>query len=1432
MTTLSQQDILVKSVPQSIAQTLNRLIHRSRTVILLRGMSAVAATAIAAFLVVMAIDASFTLFSMAFRWGLTLSAYAVTIAAAILFLFRPLAHSYTMAGIARLIETRHPELHERLSSAVELLTTSDAPELRGSDVLIAALAQEASRDATTVHPRREISLRPARPYLMAAAGVVGVLSLLLVLWPSRTSLLLARAFAPYLNLSNVSALDLEIQPSSDVTIPEGHRLAVEVATANPYVRSAWFLRTDDKAQGETSEEMTFQSSADPNDPKRRFSLVCPPAIGSFSFRIHAGDALSQFIRVTVVPRPVLQRLDLRYDFPAYTKRKVQVEPNSPGNIAAVAGTVVTVTATVNNPVALAELVVNDKLASSATLSEDRKTCTFQLTLEPKTRGAWGIRLIDAYKNEIPASDSLRAIEALADSRPEVRVTNPKKQQLRLNPYDKLPIDYLMRDDFGLASAEMLVAVDDRQRPPLAIPLPAPAKADEALRVTQGQTVLDLARLKLDNARRVTFQLRAVDTFPQATQEGLSARYTIELDIKEKSFQMQVLMAEELQVRQLLQEILKELEAAKGDSSPLRKTLAAKPAALDEDSSGKVGRIRKRLMKADSLIKDCIQAVAGKTFAAMGPELKDLSTKHVAYAQTLAGRILVAEAAQARSELADTTDFHIDRAIAIVTEMLKRFAVMTDAAKKAQEIQDIAERAKELAREKFEQEMRAKNPEAAKQNDQAMTPEQLQQAQERVADQLAEQVRQSPQAMQAAALQEQKQSQNLAQMARELSKEQAQLAAQTHQAAQAEEGMKPLDRLAAEQRALAKQTERSNPEAAKEMTQAAQEISAADAKAVEDQKAAEQQLQQQAQQARQQAGTNDLAKQAQQLAKEQAAVSKAAQEQAKDVQAAQEKAQAAEQAAQKANQDYQKAVENQPNKDAVKAKAAELARQEKALAQQAEKLQQEAAANPATENTPQRAKPLMEKTAENLNDMALQQAQSHAAQAAQQARQSDQQLDQAAQQAQQKAQQTAQQAQQAQQQAATAQQNAQQAQQQADAKKQAAQQAQQQAQAASDAAQKAQQAAQKAQESGNPQQQQAAQQAADQAKQQAQAAKNQADQAGQQAQNAQNAAQQAAQQAQAAQQQAADAQKGQQAAQQQAQAAQSAAQKAEQIAQAQEKLADQIRQLAGTPEGQQMAKAEAAAQQAAQQADSAENAAQQAGEKMKNLAQREAALQQAANDLAKQAQNASPQAQQAVAEHNPSQTMEQAAQAMKGAQGEQASEQANQAAQKAQQAAEQAQELADALAGQKSEQSPQVAQAKAQKAENLAAQQADLRRRTEQALQQAAQAAKPMQDTQLARLAAEQAQVAQEAAKLADQVQQAAPQSDRLDSQAAQNAQDAAQQLQQGQVGKAAEEAKQAAEQMEQLAQRVSGKAEQGEQSSQQGEQSGQKGEQSAQGEQS
>ncbi len=112
-------------LPPPILDKLRSMIRRVRRLLFLRGLFATLAVALASLLAIMAVDATVTLFSSTSRWILSLAGLAATLAAAWWFLLRPLSRRYTLEKMARILEVRHPELQERISTAVELLASDE-----------------------------------------------------------------------------------------------------------------------------------------------------------------------------------------------------------------------------------------------------------------------------------------------------------------------------------------------------------------------------------------------------------------------------------------------------------------------------------------------------------------------------------------------------------------------------------------------------------------------------------------------------------------------------------------------------------------------------------------------------------------------------------------------------------------------------------------------------------------------------------------------------------------------------------------------------------------------------------------------------------------------------------------------------------------------------------------------------------------------------------------------------------------------------------------------------------------------------------------------------------------------------------------------------------------------------------------------------------
>lgn len=413
-----------------IEWTLRRVIWRARAAMVLRGTLATLAAAAGGILLAIGIAAQWMVIEAWQHYALTGLWVAAAAAAAVVTLVRPLARSFTLAGIARVIEQRHPELHERISSTVELLGSPDAPEIRGSDALIGALAEQAVGDIRTVQPRREISFRRARPFIIAFAVGAGAIAVLAAMFPKFVGPLLARTVAPHLNVSPYDHW-IRVLPGEKV-LPAGERLEITArvtGTRAEKVETATFYFARDGAGEQTVDVAAVRAGL--------FTYTTPPLDTTVRYRVRAGRGLSRYYTATVVPRPAVRGVEVGYTYPAYMSRPPDKPLAGRGRIAGPVGAVATVRVDLNKPIQQAELLINGTPAALTGAGAAAYTFSHQLT--KASNGTWRIVLTDAHQF---TGDLEREIRVRPDAAPHVRILSPDQDALRLRPTDRVPLSLI------------------------------------------------------------------------------------------------------------------------------------------------------------------------------------------------------------------------------------------------------------------------------------------------------------------------------------------------------------------------------------------------------------------------------------------------------------------------------------------------------------------------------------------------------------------------------------------------------------------------------------------------------------------------------------------------------------------------------------------------------------------------------------------------------------------------------------------------------------------------------------------------------------------------------------------------------------------------------------------------------------------------------
>jgi len=676
------------TVPDEIVRKLRRVIRRARLATALRGLLATLAVAVTCLLAIMAVDYWVVIFADAARWAMSLAAIAAAVLAGLWFIARPLTRGWSLAASAMAIERHHPQFQERLSSTIELLTSIDGPALRGSDELIAALTRQAVGDAEGLSPPREVGFHGAVRSLAIAAGAAGVLVGLLAIWPDQAGRLLRRAMLA--NVSRVSATSLKVtridgadlkcwrRDGIDYVSLVGGRLQVELAVGDRAVSEARLRKSAMEGGPESIFDMVRLPDA--ADGSRRFSMTLPPAAGSFRFRLGAGDALTRYFSVRVVPRPAVSGIDVKLEYPAYTRRGVETTMDVAGEIEAVAGSTATITIRPAAPPASIQVVVDGEAHPVRPVGgfDGASAYEYRIELAKGLKARFSARLTDEYGfANTPAEHS---IVALPDKPPRVVLTVPADGRLRLKPIDRLPVACDIADDFGLASAALRIEVDGRVLEPMPLAI-TPGQTDSAS--VEGTTVLDLAAMDMKGARQITFRAVAEDALPPALGgpgRGVSEPCIIDIDAGAPTFAEQVVQAAQKRLGKFLQAAMKDLRKSRTDSAPLRRTVS-KTKNLSENVITRIDRLRGHLASAEASLRDAIDANAAGAFEGFKKRLNVIADGHVAKALGLVGRIKIIDDPKGRATAADEADFQIDRSITLVDEMLKDLVPAGDKAKR-------------------------------------------------------------------------------------------------------------------------------------------------------------------------------------------------------------------------------------------------------------------------------------------------------------------------------------------------------------------------------------------------------------------------------------------------------------------------------------------------------------------------------------------------------------------------------------------------------------------------------------------------------------------------------------------------------------------------------------------------------------------------------
>jgi hypothetical protein len=694
----------IRRLPEPIVAKLRSLIARIRRVLWWRGCWLTLAALVASLIAVMAIDAAFDLESKLWRCLLSAAGLGAVAVVAWRTLFQPLRRTLGLAQVARMVEIHHPEMHERISTAVELLGSTDAASLRGSDELLAEVVKSAVIDVGTVTPEKEYSSLPMLWPKRLGAAALAILAVILIGWPFQGSILLARAVLPLANIGSATSSDLRMI-TQNATVVEGTPITLLVAAKG---KSAKRLELRRESAGSPDgpatstpqiERMVVQPDAVGAQPGETvFALTLPRVPSSFRYAATSGRARSKEFFVEVLHRPDITNVSVRYTFPPYTGLAPKIDPDSLGDISAITGTMVEVTATLSHPAAAATLVYDqtENQGPDVSLINEGSTqlARWSAELAPGMNYRWTLHPKGA--GELlgkPASGTLKALEDLP---PAVVIDSPVDRELSLRPNEWLPIVYSAADDYSLSAVDVIVKLDGRGT--RIIPMPLPEKDPDVAQTWRGTAAVDLSKLPLAGANELFITVRVTDSLPPSLngpQTATSDTILVRLNWGAESFARQTVNKQEEQLRRELEQLRTDLWDQQRQASEKARQLRD-PEPMDSERLDQLEKLTARTAMSATQLKEIAQKAQQSAFAERADAIAQTANTHVEGAATSLQKIPQSDQPEERSASAENAQNQLERAARELDEILASFQQDRQEGQELGELASLAREQQSLA----------------------------------------------------------------------------------------------------------------------------------------------------------------------------------------------------------------------------------------------------------------------------------------------------------------------------------------------------------------------------------------------------------------------------------------------------------------------------------------------------------------------------------------------------------------------------------------------------------------------------------------------------------------------------------------------------------------------------------------------------------------
>ncbi|MAY54356.1 MAG: hypothetical protein CMQ37_00630 [Gammaproteobacteria bacterium] len=357
--------------------------------------------------------------------------------------------------LAGYVESRLPDLEQRLLTSLEFSSDPDSVEQRGvSQQFVQQLWDDADTQLGAQQQRLLEDADNRMPWLplSVAGGAILTLVVLLTasdaLWRAGSSLLWPFRAGPELALAPVpepvvepADMVISVEPG-DISMQRGRAATIEVRIENAI--------PDDVRLRMRSDQVNWYDANMQRDGSgsngAAFSYYLPAVEEDLVYYVSVGegdDERSREYRITLYDLPQAEQIDVAYDFPEYTGID-DFQENDSGDFVVPEGTSLTLDIMFNKAVTQADLVFEDDTRIPVTVDGDRG----QVTLIAEQDRSYRVLATDFEQLQTEDAD-IYYLRTIPDEPPELALHSPGRDQ-DVMPLEEVILQVEATDDYGLS----------------------------------------------------------------------------------------------------------------------------------------------------------------------------------------------------------------------------------------------------------------------------------------------------------------------------------------------------------------------------------------------------------------------------------------------------------------------------------------------------------------------------------------------------------------------------------------------------------------------------------------------------------------------------------------------------------------------------------------------------------------------------------------------------------------------------------------------------------------------------------------------------------------------------------------------------------------------------------------------------------------------